>query len=148
MKHTVKCVLCWWQSVGRKSKCQYNSEALLDASEDDLEANTKESKFMSVPRHHITRNIHHMQAASNVVLLKHFVTTLNHCTHEKIKSTLNSGKAAIQFRIFHLPNTLFKSVRIKTYKTIPLPVVLYRCETWCLKLRGSTQTEGVLRTGA
>jgi hypothetical protein len=30
---------------------------------------------------------------------------------------------------------LSKNTKIKTYKTIILPVVLYGCETWSLKLR-------------
>ena len=30
---------------------------------------------------------------------------------------------------------LSKNTKIKTYKTIILPVVLYGCETWLLKLR-------------
>jgi hypothetical protein len=30
---------------------------------------------------------------------------------------------------------LFKSVKIKIYRTIILPVVLYGCETWSLTLR-------------
>jgi hypothetical protein len=32
-------------------------------------------------------------------------------------------------------NFLFKSVKIKIYRTIILPVVLYGCETWSLTLR-------------
>jgi len=30
---------------------------------------------------------------------------------------------------------LFKNVKIKIYRTIILPVVLYGCETWSLRLR-------------
>jgi hypothetical protein len=30
---------------------------------------------------------------------------------------------------------LSRNVKVKTYKTIILPVVLYGCETWSLKLR-------------
>jgi hypothetical protein len=30
---------------------------------------------------------------------------------------------------------LYKNLKIKTYKTIVLPVVLYGCETWSLTLR-------------
>jgi hypothetical protein len=32
-------------------------------------------------------------------------------------------------------NLLFKNVKIKIYRTIILPVVLYGCETWSLTLR-------------
>jgi hypothetical protein len=34
--------------------------------------------------------------------------------------------------VFHLPS---KSVKIKIYRTIILPVVLYSCESWSLTLR-------------
>jgi hypothetical protein len=30
---------------------------------------------------------------------------------------------------------VFKNIKIKIYKTITLPVILYGCETWCLTLR-------------
>ena len=33
------------------------------------------------------------------------------------------------------PNLLSKSIQIKIYRTIILPVVLYGCETWSLTLR-------------
>jgi hypothetical protein len=41
-----------------------------------------------------------------------------------------------------------KHVKIRIYKTIILPVVLYGCETWSLDIKGGTQTEGVLEQGA
>ena len=37
-----------------------------------------------------------------------------------------------------------KNTKIKTYKTIILPVVLYRCETWSFTLR-EEHTQRVLR---
>jgi len=40
--------------------------------------------------------------------------------------------ATIYFRIFHIPS---KSLEIKIYKNIILPVVLYWCETLCPTLR-------------
>jgi hypothetical protein len=56
--------------------------------------------------------------------------------HEEIKSRLNSGNAC-----YHLVQSLLssrllsKNVKVKIYKTIILPVVLYGCETWSLALR-------------
>jgi hypothetical protein len=41
--------------------------------------------------------------------------------------------AIIQSKIFCLPVS-YKKLRIKTYKTVILPVVLYGCETWPLTL--------------
>jgi hypothetical protein len=56
--------------------------------------------------------------------------------HEEMKSRLNSGNAC-----YHLVQSLlssrllFRNVKVKIYKTITLPVVLYGCETWSLTLR-------------
>jgi hypothetical protein len=45
--------------------------------------------------------------------------------------------ATIQSRIKVLsPRLLSKNVKIKIYKAIILPMVLYGCETWSLTLRG------------
>jgi hypothetical protein len=35
---------------------------------------------------------------------------------------------------------LSKNVKVKIYKTIILPVVLYGCETWSLTLREQTES--------
>jgi hypothetical protein len=43
--------------------------------------------------------------------------------------------AIIQFKIFCLPVSYKKNLKIKIYKTVILPVVLYGCETWTLTLR-------------
>ena len=55
---------------------------------------------------------------------------------EEIKSRLRSGNAC-----YHLGQNLLssrllsKNLKINIYRTIILPVVLYRCETWSLTLR-------------
>jgi hypothetical protein len=55
---------------------------------------------------------------------------------EEIKKRLNSGNAgyhSVQNRLSsHL---LSKNVKVRIYKTIYLPVVLYGCETWSLTVR-------------
>jgi hypothetical protein len=55
---------------------------------------------------------------------------------EEIKSRLNSGNACyhsvqslLSFRL------LSRDIKVKIYKAIILPVVLYGCETWSLTLR-------------
>jgi hypothetical protein len=56
--------------------------------------------------------------------------------HEEIRSRLNSGNAyyhAVQNLLSS--RLLSRNVKIKIYKTIILPVVLYGCETWSLTLR-------------
>jgi hypothetical protein len=40
----------------------------------------------------------------------------------------------IQFRVLS-PRLLSRNIKVKIYKTIILPVVLYGCETWSLTLR-------------
>jgi hypothetical protein len=56
--------------------------------------------------------------------------------HEEIKSSLNPGNAC-----YHLVHGLLSSqllsrrVKVKTYKTVILPVVLYGCGAWPLTLR-------------
>jgi hypothetical protein len=55
---------------------------------------------------------------------------------EEIRSRLNSGNACYH-AVQNLLSSLLLSinVKIKIYKTIILPVVLYGCESWSLKLR-------------
>jgi hypothetical protein len=56
--------------------------------------------------------------------------------HEEIKSRLNSGNACYHSVQSLLSSRLLsRNVKVKIYKTIILPVVLYRCETWSLMLR-------------
>jgi hypothetical protein len=43
--------------------------------------------------------------------------------------------AIIQSKIFCLPVSYQKNIKIKIYKTVILPVALYGCETWSLTLR-------------
>jgi len=66
---------------------------------------------------------------------KYLGTTLNSIP-EEMKSILKSGNAC-----YHSVQNLFsssilsKNLKIKIYRTIILPVVLYGCETWLLTLR-------------
>jgi hypothetical protein len=54
---------------------------------------------------------------------------------EEIKGRLNLGMlATIQSRVLS-SHLLSRNVKVKIYKTIILPVVLYGCETWSLTLR-------------
>jgi hypothetical protein len=55
---------------------------------------------------------------------------------EEIKRRLNSGHACYHLVQNLLPSCLLlKNVKVRIYKTIILPVVLYGCETWSLTVR-------------
>jgi hypothetical protein len=55
---------------------------------------------------------------------------------EEIKRRLNSGNASYHSVQNLLPSRLLsKNLKIRIYKTIILPVVLYLCETWSLTLK-------------
>jgi hypothetical protein len=67
----------------------------------------------------------------------YFGTTLTdqNCMQERIKSRLNSGNASYHsVQSFLSSRLLSTNVKVKIYKTIILPVVLYGCETWSLTL--------------
>jgi hypothetical protein len=56
--------------------------------------------------------------------------------HDEIKSRLNSGNACSYSGQNLLSSRLIsKNLKIKIYKIVILPVVLYGCETWSLTLR-------------
>jgi hypothetical protein len=64
--------------------------------------------------------------------------------HEGIKSRLISGNECyISVKKLLFSHLLPKSIKIKIYITIILPVVLYLCENWSLIFNGRPQTEGV-----
>jgi len=70
--------------------------------------------------------------------VKYLGTTLKdqNSNQEEIKSIMKSGNAC-----YHLVQNLLsasllsKNIKIKLYRTIILPVVLYACETWSLILK-------------
>jgi len=69
---------------------------------------------------------------------KHLGTTITNenSIQEEIKSRLKSGNACY-YSVQNLLSSslLSKNLKIKMYRTIILPVVLYGCETWSLTLR-------------
>jgi hypothetical protein len=73
-----------------------------------------------------------------VATLKYLGTTLTKQKdiHDEIKIRLNSGNSYYYSVQNPLSSRLIsKNLKIKIYKTVILPVVLYGCETWFLTLR-------------
>jgi hypothetical protein len=73
-----------------------------------------------------------------VEYFKYFGTTLTNqnSIHEEIKRRLKSGNAFYHFVQNLLSSSLLsKNIKIKIYRTIILPVILYGCESWSLTLR-------------
>ena len=63
--------------------------------------------------------------------------TIQNSIREEIKSRLRSGNACYHSVQNLLSSRLLsKKLKIKIYRTIILPVVLYGCEAWSLTSRG------------
>ena len=73
-----------------------------------------------------------------ITIIKYLGTTLTNknSISEEIRSRLRSGNACYHSVQNLLSSRLIsKNLKIKIYRTIILPVVLYGCETWSLTLR-------------
>jgi hypothetical protein len=126
--------------------CKHKTELLIDASKSvDLEVHAEKTKYgVSMARHQNSRKYHNTKIGNtyfqNMTQFRYLGTTVTvrNLIQEEIKRRLNSGNACYHslqnFLSFHL---LFKNVKIRIYKTIILPVVLYGCETLSLTLYSS-----------
>src|SRR5215469_4553241 len=118
-----------------------NAEALVPATKEiGLEVNAH--KYMTVSRDQNAGLIHSMKmdnsSTERVEEFKYLGTTLKNqnSIQQEIKGRLKLGNACC-YSVQNLSSSslLSKTLKIKIYGTITLPVVLYGCETWSLTLR-------------
>jgi sorting nexin-29 len=119
------------------------TETLVDASKEvGLEVDAEKPKYMFLSRcqnvgqnHDIKISDISVENTEQFGLLGTTVTN-QHLIQEEIKSTLNSGYACNHsVQNILSSHLLSKNVKLRIYKTIILPVVLYGCETRSLTLR-------------
>jgi hypothetical protein len=107
-----------------------------------LEINVEKTKYMFLSRHqNVGQNLGIKivnRSFENVLQFKYLGATVTNqnLIQEEIKRRLNSGNAC-----YHLVQNLLSSrllprnLKIRIYKTVILPVVLFGCETSSLTLR-------------
>jgi hypothetical protein len=109
-----------------------------------LEVNPEKTKYMLVSRCQKAGQRQSIKIGNrffeSVAKFRYLGTTLTdqNCTsiHEEIKSRLNSGNACYHSVQSLLSSRLLsRNVKVKIFKTIILPVVLYGRETWSPTLR-------------
>jgi hypothetical protein len=121
---------------------QKSTEALLDTiKEVGLEMSPEETKYMLMSHCKKAGEKYRIKIVNRsfdgVAQVKYLGTTLTdqNCMNEEIKSRLNSANACYHSVQSLLSSRLLsRNVKVKIYKTIILPAVLYACETWSLTL--------------
>ena len=120
-----------------------NAEALVAATREiGLEVSAAKTKYMVMSRDQDAGRIESVRIDSStferVDELKYLGTTLTNQNSiaEEIKTRLRSGNACY-YSVQNLLSSrlLSKNLKIKIYRNIILPVVLYGRETWSLTLR-------------
>ncbi|KAJ4436270.1 hypothetical protein ANN_18901 [Periplaneta americana] len=119
-----------------------NTKILLEASKAiGLEVNSEKTTYMIMSRdQNVIRNgtikIGDL-SFKEVEKLKYLgatVTNINY-TRKEIKQRINMGNAYYSVEKLLSSSLLPKNLKVRIYKTVILPVVLYGCETWTLTLR-------------
>jgi hypothetical protein len=132
-----------------------NTEALAVACKEiGLEINAEKTKYMVMSRdqnaghnHNIKIDNKSFERMEEFKYLGANLTNRN-SIHEEIKSRLKRGNACYHsVRILLSSRLLSKNIKIREFRTVTFPVVLYGCETWS-HTEGGTKTEGVREYGA
>jgi hypothetical protein len=138
-------MLTYWEEayVHTVKKKKKNAEALVVATKEiELEVNADKTKYMVMIWDRNAGWCHSVKIDnSSIERVEEFkylgmMLTDQNSIQEEIKSRLKLGNTC-----YHLVQNLlssrllFKNLKIKIYRTIILPVVLYGCETWSLTLR-------------
>jgi hypothetical protein len=108
----------------------------------NLEINAEKTKYTIISRHPnsgLNQNIRIAnESFENVAILKYSGTILTNQNdiHDEINSRLISGNVC-HYSVQNLFSSRLipKNLKIKIYKIVILPVVLYGCEIWSLTLR-------------
>jgi sorting nexin-29 len=115
---------------------------VVGSNETGLEVNADKIKKMVMSRDQNAGRSHSIKTDNSfferVEQFKHLGTTLKiqNSIQEEIKSRLKSGNACYRSVQNLLSSSLLsRNLKIKIYRTVILPVVLYGCETWLLTLR-------------
>jgi hypothetical protein len=136
-----------WKAQEKQEGLKLNGTYQLLAYADDvnkkvgLEVNSEKTKYMLMSRKKAGQK-HSIKIANksfkDVAKFKYLGKALTdqNCMQEDIKSRLNSGNACYHSVQGILSSRLLsRNVKVKMYKTVSLPVILYGCETWSLTLR-------------
>jgi hypothetical protein len=114
----------------------------VSSKEVGLEVNVEKTKYMLLSHHqNVSQNRDIKIADGSFEIVSQFkylgmTVTNQNLIHEEIKRRLNSGSACYHsVQNFLSSRLLSKNVKIKIYKTIILPIVLYGCKTWSLTSR-------------
>jgi hypothetical protein len=125
-----------------------NTETLIDASKEvGLEVNVEKTKYVLVSRDQNAgqnRVIVTMHGSKLCFQFRYLGTSVRNqnCIQVEIKIGWNSGNACYHSVQNLLSSRLLsRNVKIRIYKTIILPVLLYGCETWSLTLRQEHNAE-------
>jgi hypothetical protein len=88
--------------------------------------------------HHQNAGQNHEIKIADVAQFKYLGTTITNqnLIHEEIKRRLNIGNSCYHtVQKLLSSHLLSKNIKIRMYRSIILPVVMYGCETWSLTLR-------------